>query len=54
MGECLKKQKRDIVYSFCQYGMAHTEEWGAAAGGQCWRSCAALSTGRNIFRSVNV
>ena len=38
MGECLKKQKRDILYSFCQYGMAHTEEWGAAAGGQCWRS----------------
>ncbi|MBQ6338537.1 MAG: NPCBM/NEW2 domain-containing protein [Kiritimatiellae bacterium] len=38
MGECLKKQKRDILYSFCQYGMAHTEEWGAAVGGQCWRS----------------
>ena len=38
MGECLKKQKRDIVYSFCQYGMAHTELWGAEAGGQCWRS----------------
>ena len=38
MGECLAKQKRDIVFSFCQYGMAHTEEWGAAVGGQCWRS----------------
>ncbi len=38
MGECLKKQKRDIVYSFCQYGMAHTEEWGDKVGGQCWRS----------------
>ena len=38
MGECLKKQKRDIVYSFCQYGMAHTEAWGDKAGGQCWRT----------------
>ena len=38
MGECLKKQKRDILYSFCQYGMAHTEEWGEKVGGQCWRS----------------
>ena len=38
MGECLRRQKRDIVYSFCQYGMAHTEEWGDKVGGQCWRS----------------
>ena len=42
MGECLRKQKRDIVYSFCQYGMAHTELWGAEVGGQCWRSCGDL------------
>ena len=38
MGECLKKQNRDIVYSFCQYGMAHVEEWGREAGANCWRS----------------
>ncbi|MBR1921879.1 MAG: NPCBM/NEW2 domain-containing protein, partial [Kiritimatiellae bacterium] len=38
MGECLRRQPRDIVYSFCQYGMAHPEEWGAAAGGNCWRT----------------
>ena len=38
MGECLKKQNRDILYSFCQYGMAHTEVWGDKVGGQCWRS----------------
>ena len=38
MGDCLKKQKRDIVYSFCQYGMGKVQEWGEAAGGQCWRS----------------
>ena len=38
MGECLKKQNRDIVYSFCQYGMGRTQEWGEEAGGNCWRS----------------
>ena len=38
MGECLKRQNRDIVYSLCQYGMAHTEEWGEGIGGNCWRS----------------
>ncbi len=38
MGECLAKQKRDIIYSFCQYGMAHTEVWGEKVGGHCWRS----------------
>ena len=38
MGECLKKQNRDILFSFCQYGMAHTEQWGDKVGGQCWRT----------------
>ena len=38
MGECLKRQKRDIVYSLCQYGMAHVETWGDAVGAQCYRS----------------
>ena len=32
MGECLRKQKRDIVFSFC-HGMAHTESWGDKVGG---------------------
>ena len=38
MGECLMRQKRDIVYSFCQYGMAHTEVWGDKLRGNCWRT----------------
>ena len=38
MGECLKKQNRDILYSFCQYGMGKTEEWARDAGANCWRS----------------
>ena len=38
MNECLRKQNRDIVFSFCQYGMAHAEEWARATGANCWRS----------------
>ena len=38
MGDCLKRQNRDIVYSLCQYGMAHVETWGDAVGAQCYRS----------------
>ena len=38
MGECLRKQKRDILYSFCQYGMANVEEWARENGANCWRS----------------
>jgi alpha-galactosidase len=28
---------RDIVYSFCQYGMGGVQEWGAEIGGNTWR-----------------
>ncbi len=29
---------RDIVFSFCQYGMGNVWEWGGAAGGNSWRT----------------
>ena len=29
---------RDIIYSLCQYGMGKVWEWGAEAGGNCWRT----------------
>lgn len=38
MRDELLKQDRDIVYSFCQYGMGHTELWGREAGANCWRT----------------
>ena len=38
MNECLRKQKRDIVFSYCQYGMANVEEWARENGANCWRS----------------
>ena len=38
MGRALARQDRDIVFSICQYGMDRVSTWGAAAGGQCWRT----------------
>jgi len=38
MGDCLKRQNRDIVFSLCQYGIGRTQEWGREAGGNCWRT----------------
>ena len=38
MGAALAGQPRDIVYSFCQYGMGDVWKWGAAAGGNSWRT----------------
>jgi alpha-galactosidase len=38
MGEALAKAERPIVYSLCQYGMAHVEKWGPKVGGNLWRT----------------
>jgi len=38
MGRALRAQKRDIVYSLCQYGMSDVWEWGANIGGNSWRT----------------
>ena len=38
MGKALKAQKRDIVFSLCQYGMADVWKWGASVNGNCWRT----------------
>ena len=45
MNGCLKKQKRDILFSFCQYGMGEAERWVRAAGANCWRSWGDLKDG---------
>ncbi|HEY3268367.1 MAG TPA: NPCBM/NEW2 domain-containing protein [Armatimonadota bacterium] len=36
--EALDNVDRDIVYSFCQYGMGKVWEWGAELGGNLWRT----------------
>lgn len=38
MGQALRTQPRDLLFSLCQYGMGHVAAWGAKAGGQCWRT----------------
>ena len=38
MGNALRAQKRDIVFSLCQYGMGKVWLWGASVNGQCWRT----------------
>jgi hypothetical protein len=34
----LRSQKRDIIYSLCQYGMKEVWKWGAKVDGNCWRT----------------
>jgi alpha-galactosidase len=38
MRAALAKTDRDIVFSFCQYGMGDVWKWGEAAGGNTWRT----------------
>jgi alpha-galactosidase len=38
MRDALLKQDRDILFSFCQYGMGDVWTWGESAGGNCWRT----------------
>ena len=38
MGDYLRQQPRDIVYSVCQYGMSDVWKWGGSVEGNCWRT----------------
>jgi alpha-galactosidase len=38
MGDYLREQNRDIVYSLCQYGMSDVWKWGDSVGGTSWRT----------------
>jgi len=38
MGELLRSQSRDIVFSVCQYGMSDVWKWGGSVNGNCWRT----------------
>ena len=38
MNECLRMQNRDILFSFCQYGMGDAQLWARETGANCWRS----------------
>lgn len=38
MGDHLRQQPRDIVFSVCQYGMSDVWKWGDSVGGNLWRT----------------
>ena len=38
MATALAKTPRDIIFSFCQYGMGDVWKWGAVTGGNSWRT----------------
>jgi alpha-galactosidase len=38
MRDALARQKRDIVFSLCQYGVGDVWEWGESVGGHLWRT----------------
>jgi alpha-galactosidase len=43
MGLALRATKRPMIYSLCQYGWQDVGEWGAAAGGNLWRTTGDIS-----------
>ena len=43
MRASLDKVSRDIVFSFCQYGMGKVWEWGTGTGGNLWRTTGDIS-----------
>lgn len=45
LNECLKKQDRDIFYSYCQYGEGDVHEWGRENGANSFRSWDDLKDG---------
>ena len=58
MGEAIKAQNRDIVFSLCQYGLQNVQTWGENVGGQCWRTTGDLRdtyphVANNIDRQVD-
>lgn len=52
MGEALQSTKRPIVYSLCQYGREHVEQWGAAVGGNLWRTTGDISDRWDSMSSI--
>ena len=43
MGDLLKQQPRDIIFSLCQYGEFNVWQWGGSVGGNGWRTTGDIS-----------
>ncbi|MDR1757727.1 MAG: putative Ig domain-containing protein [Bacteroidales bacterium] len=52
MQKYLKTQKRDIVYSLCQYGRKDVWDWARAVDGNCWRTTGDLFGGWKSLKNI--
>jgi alpha-galactosidase len=52
MGGYLRAQKRDIVFSLCQYGNNDVWKWGAAVGGSSWRTTGDVNDSWRSVREI--
>ena len=52
MGEFLRQQPRDIVYSICQYGMSEVWNWGGSVDGNCWRTANDITDTWSSVKSI--
>ena len=52
MRASLDKIPRDILFSFCQYGMGDVWKWGAQVGGNSWRSTGDIEDTWNSMSTI--
>jgi alpha-galactosidase len=52
MGEYLRQQPRDIVFSVCQYGMSDVWKWGGSVGGNSWRTTNDITDTWSSLKSI--
>ena len=51
MALALRAAKRPMIFSLCEYGWQDVGEWGAAAGGNLWRTTGDISDNWNSMSS---
>ena len=52
MRDALAKQDRDVLFSFCQYGMGDVWQWGEQFGGNCWRTTGDINDSWNSMAGI--
>lgn len=52
MGEHLRAQPRDIVFSICQYGSADVWKWGGSVGGNSWRTTGDIGNSWQSLKNI--
>ena len=52
MGDYVRQQPRDIVFSLCQYGMSDVWKWGGSVGGNTWRTTNDITDNWSNVKSI--